>query len=278
MIGRKTMGLNNNIRLVGFCADAPIFTATASGKERAHVWVYTEEFFLNEGSGKYQPRKDRHYCVFWGRNAVRANEQLMKGTQIHLSGIQTHYEVENNGKKARLPQIWVEQFKQATKALMTKQLYDQIFSDHQSPYQLSIDLREKDFDLDVYINTFDLDSLLKSKNEMKFKIEFYFPPEDINTDNKQSNKNKINKKLVFSMVLEDEKNFSVIISKNRYTQQYQIKNLPRLHFLNGKAIDLLHTIVVCEILTDERDSEGRVIEEKQHQCEFEFLACVLNKV
>ena len=125
------MALTNDVRLIGFCGTMPRLNKTREGRAICFMPVYTEHWvYSGEAQKTY---KELHWCVFSGRNAERAKRLLMKGSQVYIRGANHYRKVEREGKQEIKPQIIVEEFMITTKAIMTKAVYDHIFSEENKP-------------------------------------------------------------------------------------------------------------------------------------------------
>jgi single-strand DNA-binding protein len=123
------MALRNSIRLIGHCGSDPILKRYGENKHMLIVPVYTEHWFsmIQEDSAK--KHTEIHRCVFFGANAERANTLLMKGTEVHILGVMHYRKVKSEDRVVIYPQVIVEDFTLASRAIMTKELYEHIFKD-----------------------------------------------------------------------------------------------------------------------------------------------------
>ena len=122
------MALCNEVRLIGYCGTFPKLKAYGDGRKLCRLPVYTEHWAYHN-NGEQQVFKELHWCIFFGRNAERAEQLLMKGSQIHIRGTIHYHKREKVGRTEILPQILVDEFMISTKATVTKELYDQIFNE-----------------------------------------------------------------------------------------------------------------------------------------------------
>lgn len=118
------MGLQNHYHGVGYCGCTPQLRTNADGSMIAKVPIYTENVFRGK------TYKEIHWCVFFGSDAKRADELLMKGSQVHISGfIHYHKYTDKTGQAKSLTQIIVDEFL-LTKAMFTKEVYKRIYGDN----------------------------------------------------------------------------------------------------------------------------------------------------
>jgi single stranded DNA-binding protein len=131
------MSLVNNSRLIGYCGCDPELSQTKNNIPMLILPIYTKSWRKNQQQ-EMQFSTQRHRCIFYGNNALRANKLLMKGQQVHIEGSLQYYEYQVNGQTFSLAQIVVDEFMLSTKAMMTKELYQHIFSDEEIPYTFAI--------------------------------------------------------------------------------------------------------------------------------------------
>lgn len=121
------MALTNDIRLIGYCGRMPTVHQTKGGRNICFLPIYTRHWVYS--SEERKEFKELHWCVFSGKNADRAKRILMKGSQVYIRGAMHYHQVDHEGFNYTKPQIVVEDFMITTKASMTKEVYDHIFSD-----------------------------------------------------------------------------------------------------------------------------------------------------
>lgn len=121
------MALGNEVSLVGYCATSPKIKICSNGNKLCQLLIITtHEVFI--GNGKKKKYEEKHTCVFFEKNAERAERILMKRSQIHLRGAIHYHVFEQSGRVERIAQIRVEDFELTTQATFTKELYEHIFS------------------------------------------------------------------------------------------------------------------------------------------------------
>ena len=124
------MAFTNDVRLIGYCGTMPTLRQTRVGRSICFLPIYTEHWAYTGGERKTY--KERHCCVFSGKNAERAHRLLMTGSQVYIRGANHYRKIEKDGQVTVEPQIIVEDFMITTKATVTKELYDHIFHEEAS--------------------------------------------------------------------------------------------------------------------------------------------------
>jgi single-strand DNA-binding protein len=77
--------LRNNVRLTGFLGSNPEIKTYTENKNMARVSLATNERYRNM-DGEWITETYWHQLVFWGKNAVFAQKNLMKGMEISVAG------------------------------------------------------------------------------------------------------------------------------------------------------------------------------------------------
>ncbi|MCW5590021.1 MAG: single-stranded DNA-binding protein [Legionellales bacterium] len=132
------MALTNDVRLIGYCGTFPKVKTYKDGRKICRLPVYTEHWSYQTCDGQRQQIKELHWCVFFGRNAERAEQLLMKGSQIHIRGTIHYHKKAVADRVEVMPQILVDEFMISTKATVTKELYDYIFNEENTKKESQI--------------------------------------------------------------------------------------------------------------------------------------------
>lgn len=77
--------LRNNVRLTGFLGSNPEIKTYTENKNMARVSLATNERYRNM-DGDWVTETYWHQLVFWGKNAVFAQKNLVKGMEISVAG------------------------------------------------------------------------------------------------------------------------------------------------------------------------------------------------
>lgn len=100
------MSLNNDVRLMGFCAEKPVLKKTQHGTPMATLVVYTQELMKNK-----DPINQAHRCIFFGGKAEMIVKFASTGRHIHLRG-SLRSQAKGEGQDRRYyTSILVEEFK-----------------------------------------------------------------------------------------------------------------------------------------------------------------------
>lgn len=99
------MVLHNEVRLIGFCAKKPQLYTAKSGVHVTKLTIYTLS-----SSKSDRINSTKHYCVFVGKVAERANKLIEKGSFIHLQGSLQYRIFYKNNIEMKLAEILVENF------------------------------------------------------------------------------------------------------------------------------------------------------------------------
>ena len=100
------MSLNNDVRLMGFCAGKPVLKQTQRGVPMATLVVYTQEIIKNQ-----EPLNQAHRCIFFGNKAEMIVKFASKGRHIHLRGSIRSQAVGEGSDRIYYTSILVEEFK-----------------------------------------------------------------------------------------------------------------------------------------------------------------------
>lgn len=142
------MALTNQVRLIGYCGvDATV--EWVNGKAICRLPIYTTHWRLSYDKEGRQKCTERHTCVFFGVNAERAGEQLLKGGQVNISGTLHYHKKKTPQGLFIYPQILVDEFMLTTTSIMTKQMYDEIFPDGKIPDEIMNNPNQKEDVLDI---------------------------------------------------------------------------------------------------------------------------------
>lgn len=120
------------------CASDPVIKKVSNHKMRAEVPVYIKDVWTDQHTGEIKEVQDNFRCVFWGENARRAEQLLMKGSQIIITGAKLRVVKHPNNQKLYFTQIWVDRWEVPTKVLMTKSLYQDIYQSELLPYKIFV--------------------------------------------------------------------------------------------------------------------------------------------
>jgi len=236
------MTLTNSCRLIGYCASDPILTQTRYGKPMAKVAIYTKDFTKNQRTivlTKAAQRKDcHHWCIFFGKNAERAKKLLMKGSQVHIDGTIRYMHKSHAGKNFYIAQIWVNEFMLSSKAMMTKELYNNIFPELVVPYQVSITLKKDKFDLNIVTKLSNLEQHLSEQEIERFTIEFVMCGTKSNEDK------------YLQIVCDSNNEYDCKFTINKFIKIFYISDIPFPKDLIKK--DLLNTHLTISIIIGER--------------------------
>lgn len=77
--------LRNSVRLVGFIGKDPEVKTFESGKKKVRLLIATQENYKN-AQGERQTKTQWHNVVAWGKPAHIAEQYLVKGAQVAISG------------------------------------------------------------------------------------------------------------------------------------------------------------------------------------------------
>ncbi len=100
------MSLNNDVRIIGFCAQKPELKRSKNGNPLAILVVYTQDFIHAEKTIQ-QP----HRCVFIGKQAELIAKMADTGRHIHIRG-SLRYQRKGEGNDVRYyTNILVEEFR-----------------------------------------------------------------------------------------------------------------------------------------------------------------------
>ncbi len=100
------MSLNNDVRLMGFCAAKPTLKTTQMSTPMATLVIYTQDY-IKDG----KPISQTHRCVFFGKRAEMIAKVASKGRHIHLRG-SLRSQCKGEGKDRRYyTSILVEEFR-----------------------------------------------------------------------------------------------------------------------------------------------------------------------
>lgn len=146
------------------CAADPVIKTLHQGKVIADVPVYIKECWTDFQTGESREVTNYFHCVFWGNNAKRAEQLLMKGSQVIITSAKLRT-LKDPIKKVTHTQIWVEKWEVPTKVMLSKSVYQEIFQSELMPYKVCVYRKT---------GTFDLVEVHVDKHAMASKLPDYF--------------------------------------------------------------------------------------------------------
>ncbi len=100
------MSLNNDVRLMGFCAAKPTLKTTKHGTSMAILVIYTQEYVKDK-----EPISQAHRCVFFGDRAESIVKYASKGRHIHVRGSLRSQHKGEGAERRYYTSILVEEFR-----------------------------------------------------------------------------------------------------------------------------------------------------------------------
>lgn len=100
------MSLNNDVRIMGFCADVPKFRHTQKGTAMATLVVYTQDYEADN-----TPINQAHRCVLFGAKAEKIVALVEKGRHIHIRGSLRTKRIEKEGDVRYYTSILVDEYR-----------------------------------------------------------------------------------------------------------------------------------------------------------------------
>ena len=202
-----------------YCAADPVIKKLSNHKFKAEIPVYIKDIWTDQHTGETKEINDHFRCVFWGDNARRAEQLLMKGSQIIITSAKLRTIKHPNNDKYSFTQIWVDRWEVPAKVLMTKSLYQKIYQSELLPYKLFIfNESENYYGIELHVDKKSILDYMKGylKKSAQFEIKF----------KKQSE--------VFFNCMIDERHLKL---SNHYSDTYGIAKILNECILNADTID-----------------------------------------
>lgn len=121
-----------------YCAADPVLTHTKNSRPKTEVPVYIKDTWTDLSTGQIKEVSDQFRCVFFGENARRANEMIMKGSQIIITSAKLRTVKNPTDKRITYTQIWVDKWELPAKVMMTKKLYQEVYQSEMSPIKIGL--------------------------------------------------------------------------------------------------------------------------------------------
>ncbi len=160
-----------------YCAADPILIQTKNNKCKAEIPVYIKDVWTDHATGEVREVNDTFRCVFWGENARRVNQLLMKGSQIIITSAKLRTIFHPNNTKVSYTQIWVDRWEVPTKVLMTKSFYNEIYKSELLPYKLFIvEISSSQYSIEIHVDKHTMTT--HADNYFKYPIQFELKVKD----------------------------------------------------------------------------------------------------
>lgn len=152
------------------CAADPTLSLIPNQQYRADVPVYIKDTWTDHRTGESRSVEDHFRCVFWGANATRADQLLMKGSQLIITSGKLRTYTHRDGRV--FTQLWVDRWEVPTKVMMTKALYYEVFQSELLPYQVFlVPQTESTYLLELYVDKRRIGDFAKGYDQQTARIE-----------------------------------------------------------------------------------------------------------